>query len=72
MELLSRQVSPSMVMVGSRSRNKCAAGTREHKYLDQLLDLLEPFSIGTVYADNNYAYQEKISPDKLVSGKKNT
>ena len=47
-------------------------GTREHKYLDELLDLLEPFSIGTVYADNNYAYLEKISPDKLVSGKKNT
>ena len=47
-------------------------GTREHKYLDQLLGLLEPFSIGTVYADNNYAYQEKLSPDKLVSGKKNT
>ena len=47
-------------------------GTREHKYLDQLLALLEPFSIGTVYADNNYAYQEKLSPDKLVSGKKNT
>ena len=47
-------------------------GTREHKYLDELLGLLEPFSIGTVYADNNYAYQEKISPDKLVSGKKNT
>ena len=47
-------------------------GTREHKYLDELLDLLEPFSIGTVYVDNNYAYLEKISPDKLVSGKKNT
>ena len=47
-------------------------GTREHKYLDQLLGLLEPFSNGTVYADNNYAYQEKLSPDKLVSGKKNT
>ena len=39
-------------------------GTREHKYLDELLDLLKPFSIGTVYADNNYAYQEKLSPDK--------
>ena len=47
-------------------------GTREHKYLDELLGLLEPFSIGTVYADNHYAYQEKLSPDKLVSGKKNT
>ena len=47
-------------------------GTREHKYLDELLGLLEPFSIGTVYADNHYAYQEKLSPDMLVSGKKNT
>ena len=45
---------------------------REHKYLDELLALLEPYSIGTVYADNNYAYQNRISPDKLVSGKKNT
>ena len=47
-------------------------GTRKHKYLDELLSLLAPFSIGTVYADNNYAYQEKIPPDRLVSGKKNT
>ena len=47
-------------------------GTREHKYLDELLALLEPYSIGIVYADNNYAYQDRISSDKLVSGKKNT
>ena len=47
-------------------------GTREHKYLDELLVLLKPFSIGTVYADKNYAYQEKLSPNVLVSGKKNT
>ena len=47
-------------------------GTREHKYLDELLFLLAPFSIGTVYADNNYAYQEKIPLDRLVLGKKNT
>ena len=47
-------------------------GTREHKYLDELLSLLEPFPIGRVYADNNYAYQDKLPPDKLVSGKKNT
>ena len=25
-------------------------GTREHKYLDKLLELLKPFNIGTVYA----------------------
>ena len=47
-------------------------GTREHKYLDELLKLLEPFSIGTVYADNNYAYKNKISEAKLITGKKNT
>ena len=47
-------------------------GTREHKYLDELLSLLKPFPIGTVYADNNYAYQDKLPPDRLVSGKKNT
>ena len=47
-------------------------GTREHKYLDELLVLLKPFSIGTVYADKNYAYKERLSADILVSGKKNT
>ena len=47
-------------------------GTREHKYLDELLALLIPFPIGTVYADNNYAYKERLSSDILVSGKKNT
>ena len=47
-------------------------GTREHKYLDELLALLSPFSIGTVYADNNFAYQNKISADMLITGKKNT
>lgn len=47
-------------------------GTREHKYLDELLELLKPFSTGTVYADNNYAYKDRISEDKLIAGKKNT
>ena len=47
-------------------------GTREHKYLDELLTLLKPFPIGTVYADNNYAYKERLSADILVTGKKNT
>ena len=47
-------------------------GTREHTYLDELLALLKPFSIGMVYADNNYAYKERFSTDMLVSGKKNT
>ena len=47
-------------------------GTREHKYLDELLKLLEPFSIQTIYADNNYAYKDKISENQLITGKKNT
>jgi insertion element IS1 protein InsB len=47
-------------------------GTREHKYLDELLDLLSSFNIGTVYSDDNYAYHDKIPAEKLVTGKKNT
>ena len=47
-------------------------GTREHKYPDELLKLLSPFNIVKVYADNNFAYSNKISSDKLVTGKRNT
>ena len=47
-------------------------GTREHKYLDELLKLLESYSIKTVYADNNYAYKDKISENRLITGKKDT
>jgi len=47
-------------------------GTREHKYLDELLKLLEPYSINTVYADNNYAYKDRISENRLITGKKDT
>ncbi len=47
-------------------------GTREHKYLDELLSFLKPFNIKTVYTDYNYAYQDKISSDILVCEKKNT
>ena len=47
-------------------------GTREYKYLDELLKLLAEFHIGTVYADNNFAYSSRISADKLVTGKRNT
>ena len=47
-------------------------GTREHTYLDELLDLLSPFSIGKVYADNSFAYQNRFSADRLITGKKNT
>ena len=47
-------------------------GTREYKYLDELLELLSEFNIGTVYADNNFAYSSRISSDRLVTGKRNT
>ncbi len=47
-------------------------GTREHKNLDVLLDLLKPFPIGKVYADHNFAYEKRIPTHQLVSGKKNT
>ena len=47
-------------------------GTREYKYLDELLKLLSEFHIGMVYADNNFAYSSRISADKLVTGKRNT
>ena len=47
-------------------------GTREHKYLDELLNLLKPFNIKKVYSDNNFAYQDKIDSDILEIGKKNT
>ena len=47
-------------------------GSREHRYLDELLKLLEPFPINTVYTDNNYAYRSKIPEKRLVTGKKNT
>jgi insertion element IS1 protein InsB len=47
-------------------------GTRKHKYLDELLALLKPFNIGTVYADNNYAYRDRIPAENLVTGKRNT
>ena len=47
-------------------------GTREHKYLDELLGLLEPFNVGTVYSDDNYAYHDRISAENLVTGKRNT
>ena len=43
-------------------------GTREHKYLDELLTLLKPFPVGTVYADGNYAYSDKIAAENLIVG----
>ena len=47
-------------------------GTREHKNLDKLIELLKPYKIGKVYADNNFAYEKRFSSDILVTGKKNT
>ena len=47
-------------------------GTREYKYSDELLELLKPFNIGTVYADNNFAYESRVNDKILVSEKKNT
>jgi len=47
-------------------------GTREHKYLDDLLALLAPFDIGIVYADDNWAYHKRIKTSSLVTGKRNT
>ena len=40
--------------------------------LDKLLELLKPFNIGTVYADNNFAYESRITDKTLINGKKNT
>ena len=50
----------------------CCFGTREHKYLDELRKLLEPFNIGVVYADENYAYKSRVKESEVVSGKRNT
>jgi insertion element IS1 protein InsB len=47
-------------------------GSREHKNLDKLLELLIPLNIGKVYTDGNYAYYERFSTDVLVVTKKNT
>lgn len=47
-------------------------GTREHKYLDELLKLLAPFNINIVYADDNFAYKKHITQSTVVNGKRNT
>ncbi len=47
-------------------------GTREHKYLDELLKLLEPFESNIVYAYNNFAYKNHVTKSTVVTGKKNT
>jgi insertion element IS1 protein InsB len=45
---------------------------REHKHLDKLLELLQPFNLGKVYTDGTYAYYERFSPEVLIVTKKNT
>ena len=44
--------------------------TREYKYLDELIELLKPFNIGTVYADNNFAYESRITEKNTYQWKK--
>jgi IS1 family transposase len=47
-------------------------GTREHKYLDELQNLLSPFNIKIVYSDDNYAYKNRIKSSVVITGKRNT
>ena len=43
-------------------------GTREHKNLDDLLALLQPFPIRRVYTDNNFAYHKRIPAEQHTTG----
>ena len=47
-------------------------GTREHKNLDKLKELLAPLEIGNVYADGNYAYFDRFPKGTVIVTKKNT
>ena len=47
-------------------------GTREHKHLDELLEILKRFDIKIVYADGNSAYKTRIDNSTVITGKKNT
>ena len=47
-------------------------GTREHKSLDKLMELLAPLDIGRAYTDGNYAYFKHFSAEVHRKGKKNT
>jgi IS1 family transposase/transposase-like protein len=46
-------------------------GTREHKNLDELLELLKLFDIKVVYTDDNDAYKLRITESEGVTGKRN-
>ena len=47
-------------------------GTREHKYFDELQNLLKPFNISIVYSDNNTVYKNRIQGSTVITGKLNT
>ena len=47
-------------------------GTRGHKNLENLLELLKPFNIAVVYSDDNPAYDSNITDSWLITGKDNT
>ena len=47
-------------------------GTHENDYLYELLELLEAYNIGKIYADGNFAYSAAIPAKILCIGKKNT
>ena len=47
-------------------------GTREYKFLDELLKLLKPFDIELVYSDGNLAYESRIKDSQVINGKRNT
>jgi IS1 family transposase len=47
-------------------------GTREHKDLDKLPELLKPLNLGKVYTEDTYAYYERFSPEPLMVTKENT
>jgi IS1 family transposase len=45
-------------------------GTREHKHLDELLELLKPLTRGKVYTEGTYAYYERFSSEVVIVTKK--
>jgi insertion element IS1 protein InsB len=47
-------------------------GTREHKSLAKLMELLKTLDIGTAYTDGNYAYFKHFPKANHIVGKRNT
>lgn len=47
-------------------------GTREHKSLNNLLDILKPIDISKVHTDGNFAYKKYIKNAQVIIGKKDT